>query len=269
VTSRRMQILPTATYLGDTSSTCQPNGIWTSVTCYTPENLPNVSLHAHANPHVTMLLTGSTCEKRRGAEYYRQAGEAVFFHAGEPHENSRTMHGSRNFNIEFAPAFFAAYGMKEVEIGEAINHNPLAALAFLRAYYHFSHNDVLTGDSIAMAVIGLTDRQERISGQMPQWARQVSELLQDRWNEHVGLQELSTATGVHPVTISRYFSRYFGGTLSDYMRKLRVKNTLAMIKNTSHKLTRIAYEAGFADQAHFTKAFKEVTGFLPKEYRAA
>ncbi|SEJ59739.1 Helix-turn-helix domain-containing protein [Dyadobacter sp. SG02] len=264
-----MQILPTATYLGNTSATCQANGIWTSVTCYTRENLPNVSLHAHANPHVTVLLAGATLEKRQGEEHYRQAGEAVFFHAGEPHENSRTMPGSRNFNIEFAPDFFAAYGVGEEKIGEAINRNPLAALAFLRAYCHLSHDGLLAGDSIAMAVIGLMDRHCRVCRQPPQWVRQVSELLQDRWNEQVGLQELSIETGVHPVTISRYFSRYFGGTLSDYMRKLRVKNTLTMIKNTPYTLTRIAYEAGFTDQAHFTKVFKEVTGFLPKEYRAA
>lgn len=120
-----------------------------------------------------------------------------------------------------------------------------------------------------MAIFSLLNTRVKICNQPPKWVGQISELLRDRWNEHVSLQALSLETGVHPVTISRYFPRYFGGTLSDYMRKLRVKNTLSMIKNTSHKLTRIAYEAGFADQAHFTKAFKEVTGFLPKEYRAA
>jgi len=262
-----MQILPTATYLGNTSTTCLANGIWTSETCYTPENLPNVSLHAHANPHVTMLLAGATLEKRRQTSCYRRAGEAVFFHAGEPHQNSETMPGSRNFNIEFAPDFFEAYHIGEAHIGEAINNNPIAALVFLRAYHHFSQHDHFAGDSITMAIFSLLSTQAKICNQPPKWVLQIFELLQDRWNEHVSLQELSMETGVHPVTISRYFPRYFGGTLSDYMRKLRVANTLSMIKNTPYTLTRIAHEAGFADQAHFTNAFKEVTGFLPKEYR--
>ncbi|WP_342083638.1 helix-turn-helix domain-containing protein [Dyadobacter sp. OTU695] len=263
-----MEILPTATYLGNTSATCLTNGIWTSVTCYTPENLPNVSLHAHANPHVTMLLAGATLEKRQRNECYRRAGEVVFFHAGEPHQNTQTIPGSRNFNIEFAPDFFETYGVGEEHISEAIHNDPFAALVFLRAYRHFLHHDLWAGDSIAMAVFSLLGTRIKIYNQPPRWVRQISELLADRWNEHVSLQELSLETGVHPVTISKYFPRYFGGTLSDYMRKLRVRNTLAMIKNTPHKLTHIAYEAGFADQSHFTKAFREVTGFLPKEYRA-
>jgi AraC family transcriptional regulator len=82
------------------------------------------------------------------------------------------------------------------------------------------------------------------------------------------LHELSVETGTHPVTISKYFTRYFGCTLSEYMRKLRVMNSIALVKNTTHLLTRIAHESGFADQAHFTRAFKQITGFLPKEYRA-
>lgn len=33
-------------------------------------------------------------------------------------------------------------------------------------------------------------------------------------------------------------------------------------------LSRIAYEAGFADQAHFTRAFKSAFGLTPERYRA-
>ncbi|MCF0074247.1 AraC family transcriptional regulator [Dyadobacter sp. CY261] len=263
-----MQLLPTATYLGNNLTTCQTDGIWTSVTTYSQENLPNVSLHAHENPHITMLLAGATLEKRQRSECYRQAGEAVFFHAGEPHQNSKTVPGSQNFNIEFTPGFLEAYDLTENHIGHAICVNPLAAIAFLRAYRQLLHKDHNTGDSITMAVLGLFGTRENAGGRPPGWVGKITELLHDRWNEQVSLRELSVETGTHPVTISKYFPRYFGCTLSEYMRKLRVMNSIALIKNTPYRLTRIAHESGFADQAHFTRAFKQVTGFLPKEYRA-
>jgi AraC family transcriptional regulator len=263
-----MQLLPTATYLGNNLTSCQANGIWTSVTTYSQENLPNVSLHAHENPHVTVLLAGATFEKRQGSECYRQAGEAVFFHAGEPHQNSKTVPGSQNFNIEFTPGFLNAYHLTEYEIGHAICKNPLAATAFLRAYCQLVHDEHYTGDSTTMAVLGLLRTRKNAGSRPPGWVGQVTELLHDRWNEHVSLHELSVETGTHPVTISKYFTRYFGCTLSEYMRKLRVMNSIALVKNTTHLLTRIAHESGFADQAHFTRAFKQITGFLPKEYRA-
>lgn len=263
-----MQLLPTATYLGNNLTTRQSNGIWTSLTTYSEENLPNVSLHAHENAHITMLLAGATLEKRQRSECYRRAGEAVFFHAGEPHQNSKTVPGSQNFNIEFTPRFFEAYNLTECQIGQAIGMNGLAAVEFLRVYRQSLDDDPGAGDTVAMAVLGLLRTRENAGNNPPAWVRQITELLYDRWNEHVSLHELSTETGTHPVTISKYFTRYFGCTLSEYVRKLRVINSIALIKNTPYQLTRIAHESGFADQAHFTKAFKQVTGFLPKEYRA-
>lgn len=263
-----MQLLPTATYLGENLTSRLTNGIWTSVTTYSQENLPNASLHAHENAHITMLLAGATFEKRQRSECYRQAGEAVFFHAGEAHQNSGTLAGSQNFNLEFTPAFFEAYDLTEDQIGQAIGANPLAATAFLRAYRQSLCDDPHNGDSITMAVLGLLRTRENAGNRRPAWVGQIADLLHDRWSEHVSLDELSRETGTHPVTISKYFTRYFGCTLSEYMRKLRVINSVALIKNTPYPLTRIAYESGFADQAHFTKAFKQITGFLPKEYRA-
>ncbi|MBO9616905.1 MAG: helix-turn-helix transcriptional regulator [Dyadobacter sp.] len=263
-----MQLLPTATYLGTNLTTRLANGIWTSVTTYSRENLPDVSLHAHENAHITMLLAGATIEKRQRGESYRQAGEAVFFHAGEPHQNSKTVPGSRNFNLEFTPDFFKAYQLAESQIGTVNYANPLASSALLRACRESLWDEYDTGDSITMAILGLVRTRENCGNRPPAWVGRVTELLHDRWNEPVSLDALSGETGTHPVTISKYFTRYFGCTLSEYMRRLRVMNAIALIKNTRYPLTRIAYESGFTDQAHFTRAFKQVTGFLPKEYRA-
>lgn len=262
-----MQILPTATYLGDSQTTRRTNGIWTSITSYSEENLPNAALHAHENAHVTMLLSGATLEKRQHSECYRQAGQAVFFHAGEAHQNSRTLPGSRNFNIEFTSDFFTTYHLEAADIARALRHNQLAALVFVNAYRESLDNDPLANDSVTMAILSLLDTPAHAGTRPPKWVGQVTELLHDRWSEPVGLQDISLQTGIHPVTISKHFRRYFGCTLSEYMRKLRVVNALALIKNTSSPLTDIAYESGFADQSHFTRVFREVTGFLPKEYR--
>ncbi|ACT91916.1 helix-turn-helix domain-containing protein [Dyadobacter fermentans] len=262
-----MQILPAATYLGDSLTTRRANGILTSVTSYSEVNLPNVSLHAHENAHVTTLLAGATLEKRQRSECYRQAGQAVFFHAGEPHQNSNTLPGSRNFNIEFTTDFFQTYHLDPSDIAGAVSNNPLAALVFVNAYRESLHNDPMANDSVAMAILSLLDTRTNAGNRPPKWVGQVTELLHDRWNEQVGLEELSKETGVHSVTISKHFRRYFACSLSEYMRKLKVLNALSLIKNTSNQLTHIAYEAGFADQSHFTRVFKEVTGFLPKQYR--
>jgi AraC family transcriptional regulator len=75
---------------------------------------------------------------------------------------------------------------------------------------------------------------------MPAWLDRVSEYLQEHWNETVSLDELSLIAGVHPVTVSTFFPKYFSGTLGAYMRKLKVDHALNLIKTSDASLTDIA-----------------------------
>ncbi|RDC58741.1 helix-turn-helix transcriptional regulator [Adhaeribacter pallidiroseus] len=93
------------------------------------------------------------------------------------------------------------------------------------------------------------------------------EILQDKWNEPVTLPELASLTQVHPVTISKHFTRYFACTLGEYRRKLKVNKSLALLRNPHLSLTDVALECGFADQSHFIRIFKEMTGWLPKHFK--
>src|SRR5688500_11592372 len=126
-----MQILDTAKYLGSNVYSCSANGIWVSITHYMDACLPGHSWHAHVNPHATLLLAGGTLEKRRNADFERNAGDIVFFHGEEPHKNSNTLIPSRNLNIEFEPLFFLYAGIREAELHTAFQRNPAAACVML------------------------------------------------------------------------------------------------------------------------------------------
>jgi len=102
---------------------------------------------------------------------------------------------------------------------------------------------------------------------MPPWILQLKTLLLDRWDETPALEELSLILGVHPVTISRYFPLYFNCSLGEYMRKIKIEKAIQMIQTRQMPLTAIAHACGFFDQSHFTRTFKQVTGFLPKQFQ--
>jgi AraC family transcriptional regulator len=261
------QTLETGTYLGDNVRCEYRNGIWYNLTVYTPEAISNESWHAHVNPHVTLLLSGGTRERRQQFQFDRKAGDVVFFHAAEPHQNTRTLIGSRNFNLEFASDFFEIYDLQEEYVRKAFHNNPHGLMVLLNTYRELIRYDPFSADSITMAVLSLMDQQRNIRDRTPVWVAMVKDLLHDRWNEQVTLNELSLITSLHPVTISKQFSSYFGCNLGEYMRKLKIAKTLGMLKNKSYSLTHIAHDCGFVDQAHFTRTFKLLTGFLPKEYR--
>lgn len=79
----------------------------------------------------------------------------------------------------------------------------------------------------------------------------------------VSLDDLAATGNVHPVTVSRSFPRYFGCTLGEYMRKLKIERSLAIIRSHKASLTSVVYSCGFFDQCRFTRVFSHLNGVLP------
>ena len=96
---------------------------------------------------------------------------------------------------------------------------------------------------------------------------QLRELIKDRWNEFISLEELSLELQVHPVTIAKYFRKYYQCTLGDYMRKIKIQRAIYFLLHTPKKITEIAFLCGFSDQSHMNRVFKAYIGFRPKDIR--
>nr|WP_286670526.1 AraC family transcriptional regulator [Fodinibius salsisoli] len=101
----------------------------------------------------------------------------------------------------------------------------------------------------------------------PNWVPVLRKFLNENWNRKLTLQELSDKVGIHPVTISSNFRKYFSSTFGEYMRRIKIDRSLTMIRESNQSLTQIAYACGFADQSHFTRTFKSQIGFLPKQFQ--
>ncbi len=66
---------------------------------------------------------------------------------------------------------------------------------------------------------------------------------------------------------SKHFRKYFSCTLGEYRRRLMVKQSIPLIRESRLSLSEIAYSCAFADQSHFIRTFRQVTGFRPKDFR--
>jgi AraC family transcriptional regulator len=130
-----------------------------------------------------------------------------------------------------------------------------------------SMQDAATHPAIEMLLLDLVFISKQKESNSSGWAGRVNEFLQDNWNEPLSLTALARETNVHPVTISKNFRKYFSCTLGEYTRKLKVEKAMGLIKASKSSLTDTAYACGFADQSHFTRIFKQQTGFLPKDYQ--
>jgi AraC-like DNA-binding protein len=79
--------------------------------------------------------------------------------------------------------------------------------------------------------------------------------------------ELESLTGLTRYDVARQFRILFGTSPHRYLLRRRLEFARERI-HRHRPLVEIACDAGFADQAHFTRAFKAAFGLTPARYRA-
>jgi AraC family transcriptional regulator len=260
-----MLMLEKGAYLGKVLDLSEADGILAGATSYYPGDGTGV-MHYHENSHLSFILRGGGVEKRRSSEFERLPGEIMFFHAGEPHQSVNKLFPARNVNLEIESVFLRDNGVTESAVGASVLKNPNAKFIMLKVYKELLAADDFSGATIKMLLLNLICAASETEKDEPRWVGVIYELMNDRWNEPLSLKDLSRAAGVHPVTVSKFFPKYFSCTFGEYMRRLKIEKSLRMIKNSPRSLTEIAYECGFYDQSHFTRTFKHLTGFLPNSY---
>ncbi|OEK04605.1 helix-turn-helix domain-containing protein [Roseivirga misakiensis] len=109
--------------------------------------------------------------------------------------------------------------------------------------------------------------QGQVSTEYDKRANEIKAVLNDRWNEFPSLAELSSVLKIHPVTISKYFSKAIGITISEYVRKIKIKRAVLVILNTEKTMAEIAFACGFSDQSHMIRLVKSYMGYTPGHIR--
>jgi AraC family transcriptional regulator len=262
-----MKCFTKGTYLGSTHNKLECEGNAMMVTSYW--NCPDSDWHYHENSFFTFVLNGGCQEIRKEYTHESQPGDLLYFEKGIIHKNSHYTEYSRNFNLELSDKWLNDYGIqfKTDPAGFALRKCDFKFL-FIQLYDEFLNQDsasLISMNNILLRIMG--NKIHEINTFTPSWVPKIKEFIYDNWDTNISLKELSAAIDIHPVTISKNFTRYFGCTLGEFIRKYRVEKALYMIKTTDWALTDIAFTCGFADQSHFIRTFKKYTGTLPLHYR--
>jgi AraC family transcriptional regulator len=269
-----MQELDAGNFLGSDVRTWEADSIWYSLAHYdaslrAQHQNSSQDWHYHRNPHFSFILEGGNVEHRKRAVSHSLPGHLLFYQSGELHQNVNVVYPSKNFNVEMSEAFFSRYNVSDADIDAKAVTGPRAKFTMLRLYKAALDKGKNADLEIHSLLLGFLFEGDEGRGftAVPSWVGRVAEVINDRWDENLSLLELSREAGVHPTTISKRFPKYFSCTLGEYVRRLRVEKALAMIRRSDRSLTEVAHRCGFADQSHFTRVFKEMTGLLPKSYR--
>ncbi|MGY3602954.1 AraC family transcriptional regulator [Bradyrhizobium sp. Leo121] len=58
-----------------------------------------------------------------------------------------------------------------------------------------------------------------------------------------------------------------GLTYSGLLEQVRFNNAMQLLSDTENKIIDVAFSSGYADPAHFARAFRRISGFTPRQFR--
>ncbi|MEW6255472.1 MAG: AraC family transcriptional regulator [Pseudomonadota bacterium] len=99
--------------------------------------------------------------------------------------------------------------------------------------------------------------------------RRVIAFIEENCLRNIRLQELAALTDLSQSYFSHAFKAATGVPPYQWHMKARLRRVEEMLAAGDLPLTQIAVEAGFADQAHFTRVFRRFHGLTPAAWRRA
>jgi AraC family transcriptional regulator len=229
--------------------------------------------HYHDRACLSVLLTGGFSERFVGRSVECQTAGVLAKPAGERHHD--VMHGSHQVIVEPDPQAEIAWPeMKRVFGGVSYGRSDVVWAIAARLATELEAPDAFT----ALAVEGLTlelfsallrsTSIARDTSSKPAWLTLVRERI-----EHdpriTSVDELATIANVHPAYLARCFRRQYAVSIGQYARRVRLQWAAQRLSTTDESVSSIALRAGFADQSHFTRAFRAHSGLTPRQFRLA
>lgn len=234
--------------------------------------------HRHDAYAVCLTESGAQCFDYRGAAEVSTPGEVVVLHPDEPHDGRAGDARGFGYRIVYvAPARIAEAARAICGraaplpfVRRAVSRNPLLADA-VRAAFALPPEPVAVEDFIVRLAEGLlaADPSVRNAVKPPRIDRPALErarrFLEAEMRRAVRASELEAVTGLGRYELARQFRAAFGTSPYRYLTMRRLDHARRLMRE-SRALAEVALGAGFADQAHFTRAFKAAYGLTPGRY---
>jgi len=246
--------------------------IFTDLSHHSPRKLP---AHSHELPFFGIVMAGQYGERYGRQQTFFSPFTIMFRPAGVPHQDEIGPRGVRFFEIELRQNWRKKLEDCSGTLNHAYDDRAGGQVLWLgmKLYLelHSGVADEMATESLLselLACVGCT--RERLQGKdgRPLWLGRVVDKINADYSDRLTLDQLSAEAGVHPVHLSRVFRRWNGQGIGEYVHRLRIRVACEQMLRSDMPMAEIGLAAGFADQSHFTRSFRRVTGMSPARFRS-
>lgn len=244
-----------------------------------------VFTHYHQNPEVFYVLTGELKVQIDETTFLMKQGDIILINANKRH----TMNGNEEllgarFEIDFhllaeymesMQLLFWCNSVADknaayADLREVFDHilsryfekDEKSALDLQALYFQAAH--ILTSNFLVKADdtrLNMDDSQDR------QRVRRIQNYIQANYQSQISLNNLSDQLYLSNAYLSKYVKKHLGLTFMEYLNNVRLFHAVDELLYTKKNMTHIALDNGFPTSAAFTKAFRDIYGEAPSEYR--
>jgi AraC family transcriptional regulator len=230
--------------------------------------------HVHDRTCIAFMLGGSfDLRFHRGRQFDCLAGTVFIEPAGETHCNCMGCAGARVLVLQpdhdsellpaqlmpvlSRPAHFTDPGLFHLARrlqAELHEPDPVSAL-------------MLEGLSLEVTALLARERLPKRNGRPPHWLSEAEALVRARFATPLTVAGVAREVGVHPSHLARTFRHFHRCSIGRFVRRLRMEWAAHQLAVTDRTIAAIATRAGFSDQSHFTRRFREQVGVTPHRWR--
>ncbi|MDO5547125.1 MAG: AraC family transcriptional regulator [Eubacteriales bacterium] len=98
-------------------------------------------------------------------------------------------------------------------------------------------------------------------------AESICRYLMEHMDRHITIQQLSELFHVSQTQLKNSFKKTYGTSVYAYIRTEKMWAAARMLRETNETVLEVAGQFGYNNGSKFAKAFSDVMGMTPKEYR--
>lgn len=240
---------------------------------------PAYQKHRHDTYAVGVTDSGVQVFDYRGAVHASTPGQAVVLYPDEAHNGRAGTVEGFGYRIVYVEPGLLTDALRALRgrlyplpfVRDPVSTNPMLARALDAAFRVPLESlavDSLIVDLARGLMAGEREGVERtISRRVDaRAANRARQFLDAEKTRVVHSRELESITGLTRYDLARQFRVMFGTSPYRYLLMRRLDFARELI-HRGHPLVEVALEAGFADQAHFTRTFRSAFGLTPARYR--
>jgi len=151
---------------------------------------------------------------------------------------------------------------EDVQFDSAGNRE-IVVLELRARLLRLAHSIQQTSESPASAAEPARERQQTNLDK----AEAMACFVARNYTSRIQVKDIAQCVGLHPDYAATLFRKTFGTTLNVLITRHRIAHAQRRLVTTDERIVEIAQDSGFDSLSRFNRAFKQLAGMTPRQYR--